>query len=167
MSDRPSATLCVIARNEEEAIPSCISSARHLVHEIIVVDTGSADRTKEVALECGAQVFSFCWKQDFAAARNYALELATGDWILVLDADEVLGWVEADEFARLLADPNVEGYFVQIRNYLDGGRGVAEDQVVRLFRNRPGYRFEGASTNRLPLPSCAPTRAADSRGPIW
>lgn len=144
MSDRPSATLCVIARNEEEFLPSCINSVRHLVDEIIVVDTGSADKTREVALQNGAQVFSFSWKENFAAARNYALELATGDWILVLDADEVLGSVEAEEFARLLANPNVEGYFVQIRNYLDGGRGVAEDQVVRLFRNRPGYRFEGA-----------------------
>jgi len=142
--EHASVSLCVIARNEEHFLPSCISSVRHLVDEIIVVDTGSTDRTTEVALQSGARVYSFSWRENFAAARNYALERATGDWILVLDADEILGRIEAEAFARLLANPNVEGYLVHIRNYLGSGEGIMEDRAVRLFRNKPCYRFEGA-----------------------
>ncbi len=98
MPEHASVSLCVIARNEEHFLPSCISSVRHLVDEIIVVDTGSTDRTREVALQSVARVYSFSWKENFAAARNYALDRATGDWILVLDADEILGRIEAEAF---------------------------------------------------------------------
>ncbi|SHI68324.1 glycosyltransferase family 2 protein [Desulfofundulus thermosubterraneus] len=144
MSSGLPVSLCMIARNEEHWIASCIQSVQHLVREIVVVDTGSTDRTKEVAAQSGARVFTFHWCDDFAAARNYSLSKATGDWILVLDADEILAPVKLEEFARLLDAPGVEGYFVKIRSYLGNGEGMAEDQVVRLFRNKPAYRFAGA-----------------------
>ncbi|MBC7325528.1 MAG: glycosyltransferase, partial [Moorella sp. (in: Bacteria)] len=102
------------------------------------------DGTQDVAARYGARVFAFSWGEDFAAARNYSLARATGEWILVLDADEILAPVQAEELAALLAAPGVEGYFVNIRSYLGNGEEAAEDQVVRLFRNRPFYRFEGA-----------------------
>lgn len=137
-------SLCMIVKNEAHCITSCIESARHLVQEIIVVDTGSTDATPEIAARYGAKIFTFPWRDDFAAARNYSLAQATGDWILVLDADEILGPVKAEEFGSLLAASEVEGYFVNIHSYLDNGQGVAKDQVVRLFRNKPAYRFEGA-----------------------
>ncbi|MEW6574092.1 MAG: glycosyltransferase family 2 protein [Bacillota bacterium] len=137
-------SLCLIARNEERCVASCIDSVRHLVQEIIVVDTGSTDRTVELVKQKGARVFTFPWRDDFAAARNHSLDQATGDWILVLDADEILEPVEQEEFARLLAVPEVEGYFVKIYSYLREEKERAEDQVVRLFRNRPAYRFQGA-----------------------
>ncbi|RJX19438.1 MAG: glycosyltransferase [Ammonifex sp.] len=139
-----SVSLCLITRNEERRVASCIDSVRHLVQEIIVVDTGSSDRTVELVRQKGARVFTFSWRDDFAAARNYALDRATGEWILVLDADEILEPVEPEEFARLLAAPEVEGYFVKICSYLGEGKERTEDQVVRLFRNRPAYRFQGA-----------------------
>jgi tetratricopeptide (TPR) repeat protein len=133
----------MIARDEAALIASCLESVRHLVREMIVVDTGSTDGTAEVAARHGARVFAFPWQDDFAAARNHALARATGDWILVLDADEVLEPVSAGELAGLLAAPGVEGYFVTIRNYLGQGEEAYEDRAVRLFRNRPQYRFEG------------------------
>lgn len=136
-------SLCLIAKDEEEFIGSCLESVKHLVDEIIVVDTGSRDRTASLALEAGAKVFDFAWTGDFARARNYALEQAACGWILVLDADEVLEPVTIEEFSRLLDNPDVEGYFLHIRSYLEEGREETLDQVVRLFRNKPAYRFTG------------------------
>ncbi len=72
-------------------LPGCLASVRGAVDEVIVVDTGSRDATKQIAVEAGARVFDFTWINDFAAARNEALRHATGDWVLVLDADERLG----------------------------------------------------------------------------
>ncbi|HHW13641.1 MAG TPA: glycosyltransferase [Firmicutes bacterium] len=136
-------SLCLIARDEEDLLPSCLASVSPLVQEMIVVDTGSVDRTRDVAERAGARVFTFPWNGDFAAARNFSLAQARGEWILVLDADELLEPVEREEFGRLLADPGVEGYFVAIRSFVGRGEEVAEDWAVRLFRNRPEYRFAG------------------------
>lgn len=137
-------SLCMIARNEEDCLADCIRSVRNLVGEIIVVDTGSSDKTSEIAARSGARVFSLAWNNDFADARNYALKQATKAWILVLDADEIMSPVEHNTWAGLLANPDVEGYFVDICNYLGDGRETAEDFVVRLFRNKPAYRFSGS-----------------------
>jgi len=79
---------CVIVKNEERNIARCISSYIDIVDEIVVVDTGSTDRTVEIAKDLGAKVFYFEWVNDFAKAKNYALSKATGDWIIFLDADE-------------------------------------------------------------------------------
>ena len=81
-------SLCMIARNEADTLSRCLSSAAGLADEIIVVDTGSDDNTREIARELNAQVHEFQWVDDFAAARNESLRHATGDWILWLDGDE-------------------------------------------------------------------------------
>lgn len=86
----PTITLCIIARDEEEFLPGCLASVRGVVSQIVLVDTGSTDRTVEIAREAGAVVVDHPWEDDFAAARNAALPAATGDWVLVLDADERL-----------------------------------------------------------------------------
>jgi len=144
MSTGIKVSLCIIARNEEECITDCITSVRRLAQEIILVDTGSGDRTAEAASRAGAKVFAYAWNDDFAAARNFSLDQAAGQWILVLDADEIMEPVKPDQFGSLLEAPNVEGYFVNIHSYLGDGHGGTRDQVVRLFKNRPEYRFEGA-----------------------
>ncbi|MCL6559172.1 MAG: glycosyltransferase [Firmicutes bacterium] len=144
MKKKETVSLCLIVKNEEEFILSCIHSVRHLVDEIVVVDTGSRDQTARLAIEAGARVFDFTWRGDFALARNFALEQANSDWLLVLDADEVLEPLSVEDFNRLLCARDVEGYFLQIKNYLGAGQEVSWDQVVRLFRNKPGYRFRGA-----------------------
>jgi tetratricopeptide (TPR) repeat protein len=83
-------SLCMIVRDEEAFLEDCLASTRGAVQEIVVVDTGSRDATKRIAAKAGARVFDFPWGDDFAAARNESLRHATGDWILVLDADERL-----------------------------------------------------------------------------
>jgi len=140
----PSLSLCMIVKNEEHSIGSCLTSVRSLVNEMIVVDTGSTDRTRELALAFGAKVYDFKWENDFSAARNYALDRASGDWIMVLDADEVLQPVDPEILKPLLEAPGVEGYYVFIQSYVGDGAMVAPDRVVRLFKNKPWYRFAGA-----------------------
>ncbi len=80
----------MIAKNEELTLPQCLASVKDVVDEILVLDTGSTDRTVEIAKQFGAKVYHFEWCNDFSAARNQALKYVTGDWILVLDADETL-----------------------------------------------------------------------------
>lgn len=79
---------CMIVKNESKNIARCINSYKKIVDEIIVVDTGSTDNTVEIAEELGAKVFFRKWDNDFAAAKNYALDRTNGDWIIFLDADE-------------------------------------------------------------------------------
>jgi glycosyltransferase involved in cell wall biosynthesis len=92
--------LTMIVRNEQENLPACLESVRSLFDEIVVVDTGSVDRTREIAREFGAKVFEFAWIDDFAAARNEALARATGDYAFWLDADDV---VDPDQREKLQA----------------------------------------------------------------
>jgi glycosyltransferase involved in cell wall biosynthesis len=146
----PSIALCVIAKNEEEYIADCLDSARPFVDEIVVVDTGSTDRTVEIAREHGARIEHFTWINDFAAARNFAIEAATKDWILMLDADERL---ESDAGPRLkLAAQRLPaeafGYCLRVENELSDTNTVAH-YVTRLFPNRPDLRFLGAIHEEL------------------
>jgi len=83
-------SLCIIVKNEEISLPQCLNSVKDVVEEIVVLDTGSSDRTVEIARQFGAKVYHFTWCNDFSAARNEALKYVTGDWVLVLDADELL-----------------------------------------------------------------------------
>ena len=95
-------SLTMIVRNEEENLPRCLESVRGLFDEMVVVDTGSTDRTKEIAAGFGARVVDFAWIDDFAAARNVALEHATGDYAFWLDADDVIEPPERDKLKALL-----------------------------------------------------------------
>jgi tetratricopeptide (TPR) repeat protein len=134
----------MIVRNEEENLPACLRSAADLVGEIVIVDTGSADRTKEIARQFGARVFEFPWIDDFAAARNESLRHATGDWVFWLDADD-----RVDERNRMrlrslfasLKDENV-GYSMKCLCLPDRQTGTSTVvDHIRLFRNRPDVRW--------------------------
>ena len=137
-------SLCVIAKNEERTIQYCLNSVQTLVQEIILVDTGSSDATANLAKKAGAKVYNFAWKDNFAAARNFSLTKATKDWILVLDADEVLEYVNPQDFQDLLRNNQVEGYYLQFINNLGKEQGIFSDKAVRLFRNNSLYRFRSS-----------------------
>lgn len=135
-------TVCLIVKNEEHCLGDCLDSIKEWADQIVVVDTGSTDHTVQVAKRYNAQVEFFQWKNDFAQARNYGLQFAVGDWILVLDADECL---EGDLMALAdLVTKDYEGYYLTIKSPLGIGEVEAEDHVVRFFRNRQEYRFCGA-----------------------
>ncbi|HEX4122408.1 MAG TPA: glycosyltransferase [Verrucomicrobiae bacterium] len=134
-------SVCLITKNEEEFLGRCLRSVQSIASQIVVVDTGSTDRTVEIAKEHGAEVHSFEWCDDFAAARNTALEHATGDWILILDADEELMAGEGQILGREIQASTVLGYRIPI---IDAGREAEGcSYVPRLFRNAPGLFFVG------------------------
>ncbi len=143
--ERMKVSLCMIVKDEEHNIADCLRSAEGLFDEVIVVDTGSTDKTREVATALGAKVFDFPWCDSFSAARNESLRHATGDWIFWLDADDRL---DEDNRAKLralfasLRDENV-AYSVKCR-CLPEGPGSPETLVdhIRLFRNRPDIRWK-------------------------
>lgn len=137
-------SLCMIMRDEEEHLDRCLESVRGVVDEIVIVDTGSVDRSLEIAARHGARILHEEWRNDFAAPRNTGIDAATGDWILVLDADEEL--IGGHALRDLVEETGVEGYSFREVNFVGAERGI--DAVVmsafRLFRNRPEYRYSGA-----------------------
>lgn len=152
MKTNPTISLCMIVKDEETNLPACLESVRHLVDEMIVVDTGSNDRTIEIARAHGAAVFHFPWNQDFSAARNETLHHARGEWILYLDADERLdpgGMVDC--LRRAAAAPGIDAYSTPIKSRRSHG-GRIYFQVtynVRMFRNYPGIHFAGEVHERV------------------
>ena len=137
----PRLTVCIIAKNEERFIGQCLSSIKPIAGQLVVVDTGSMDRTVEIAKSFGAEVHHFDWCDDFSAARNAALEHARGDWVLILDADEEL---PSDQHARLLADlKNPKAVALRLPLINKDQEAEGHSFVPRLFRNAPGVYFTG------------------------
>jgi tetratricopeptide (TPR) repeat protein len=132
-------SLCTIAKNEEAALPKCLGSVRNVVDEIIVLDTGSGDRTVEVAKQFGAKVYHYQWCNDFSAARNEALKYVTGDWILVLDADETLTEEIVPQIKEVIESP--EYLLINLVRHEVGAEQSPYSLVSRLFRNHPDICF--------------------------
>ncbi|QGG48801.1 Glycosyl transferase, family 2 [Heliorestis convoluta] len=134
----------MIVRDEAEQLSRCLKSAQDVVDEIIIVDTGSVDKTVEIAHSYGAQVYNFPWTGDFAAARNESLDKATKKWILFLDADEELPLETAQLLPALVALSKEEAWSFQILSFLsdDKTQSVAHSSI-RLFKNSKSYQFEG------------------------
>lgn len=138
----PSISLCMIVKNEERTLERCLDSVTSLAPEMIIVDTGSTDRTPAIAARYGAAVIPFDFDvADFGAARNQALGRAKGRWILSLDADEILDPASAPLIPKLTARGENAGYYFQRLNRQVNSESTTIDHVVRLFPNRPGYRF--------------------------
>jgi glycosyltransferase involved in cell wall biosynthesis len=137
-------SLCMIVKNEERNLARCLDSVQGLAGELIVVDTGSTDDTPRIAARYGAEVIPFDFTiVDFAAARNHALARAHGRWILMLDADETLDHASAPTIERLIAGNENAGYFLERYNHSSDSQKPFTDHVVRLFPNRPNYRYRG------------------------
>lgn len=140
-------SLCMIVKNEEQSLERCLTSIADLVEELIIVDTGSTDRTVEIAERFQARVFFFSWIDDFAAARNYAFEQATGDYIMWLDADDLL--LEEDRI-KLKAlkeqlDPSVDSVTMLYQLSRDKyGNSTFSLRRNRLIRREAGFRWFGA-----------------------
>lgn len=154
-------SLCMIVRDEAENLPRCLDSAIPYVDEVVVVDTGSTDDTVAIAQSKGAKIGHFPWVGDFARARNASLDLATGDWFLVLDADEILQASTAKHLRSLVAsaansraqpkdrvgvdEPRTpapaRGFTLLVRS--ETAYGTTDDMQVRLCEACPGVRFAG------------------------
>jgi tetratricopeptide (TPR) repeat protein len=159
-------SLCMIVKDEEEMLPRCLEAVAPAVDEMVIVDTGSSDRTIEIARSFGARVIEHPWTGDFSEARNISLEAATGDWFLYLDADEVLVPEDAAKIRDLLGRTWREAFFVNETNFTgreEHGSAVTHS-TLRIFRNRPEYRFTGRLHEQIAdkLPTFASERMAQS-----
>jgi tetratricopeptide (TPR) repeat protein len=134
----------MIVRNEEDNLPACLDSAKGLFDEIVIVDTGSTDRTAEIARSFGARVFDFAWIDDFAAARNVALASATGDYAFWLDADDRLEPAQHEKLRVLFDELRAADAAYVVRCIcdpdLDGGGATVVDHI-RLFPLRDNVRW--------------------------
>ena len=137
-------SLCMIVKNEEDLLQQSLSKVSRYVEEIIVVDTGSTDRTKEIARSCGALVYDFPWCDDFSAARNFSLEKASCDWVLVLDADEVIIGFDENNIRKVVkSEQPVVGRIKLINSISDAaGKRRSCERISRLF-NRKLFHYEG------------------------
>jgi tetratricopeptide (TPR) repeat protein len=137
--------LCMIVKDEEEMLPKCLAAVAPAVDEIIIVDTGSTDRTVEIAKSYGAKVIEQAWTGSFSEARNTSFEHATTDWIVYLDADEVLVADDVDRLKALTGRVWREAFYLSLTSFTGDtdDEGAVTNSVLRVFRNRPTYRFEG------------------------
>ncbi len=137
-------TVCMIAKNEDNHIEECLKRLRPCRFEIVVVDTGSVDRTVEIAHKYTKKVFHFAWCDDFSAARNFSIQQASNDWVLIIDCDEYLENVNLAELENALsANDRSVGMIVRNNPYIiQGVRSVMSERIGRLF-NRKYCRYEG------------------------
>ena len=159
-------SLCMIVRDEQEMLPRCLASVADAVDEMVIVDTGSTDATVEIARSFGARVLFHEWTGSFAQARNVSFDAAEGDWLLCLDADEVLVEEDVPLLRSLTGRTWREAFYLSETNYtgdLEDGTAVTHN-ALRVFRNRPEYRFEGRLHEQIAhcLPGYLPERVEAS-----
>jgi len=137
-------SLCMIVKNEEENLERCLKSVEGIVDEIVIVDTGSTDNTIEIAKKYGSKVFHYEWENNFGRARNQSIKLATGDWILVLDADEELDPNTKENIRTFLVDINEDiAYQLRIKNLNENNDIGGENYMFRFFKRSPNIRYMG------------------------
>ncbi len=133
-------SLCMIVKDEEASLPSCLNSVKDVVDEMVVVDTGSTDRTPAIAKELGAKIYRFPQDLNLSPAINFSLEQATGDWILVLDADEELSANIGPQLKQAIAQENY--ILINLIRQEIGATQSPYSLVSRLFRKHPDIKFD-------------------------
>ncbi|MCY6483673.1 glycosyltransferase [Clostridium aestuarii] len=135
-------SLCMIVKNEEENLKECLEKLELYIDDIVIIDTGSTDKTKEIAAEFTDEIYDFKWCNDFAAARNFSLSKASNDWILVIDADEILTEFCLQRIIKFIENKNNQRTVgrIKIVNLFEEKIGI--ERVSRIF-NRNYYHYEG------------------------
>lgn len=146
--------LVMIAKNEARCLKRCLSSMKPLVDEMILIDTGSTDSTKEIAASAGAKIYDYIWQNDFSAARNFALEKSSCDWNFVVDADEYLIKGSKKELLRFLNGAPAAGRIKRIDDYYEkDGISQSSSFIARVFPSSVRYTgkiHEQPETGSLP-----------------
>lgn len=148
----PTLSLCMIVKNEEENLEKCLSLARPHVDEIVIVDTGSTDGTLDIARRYADIIDEIEWPGSFAVARNHSLEMATSDYILVLDGDEYIE--DPDAWAKIrnsLGVIDIAALILPVKNLLNENNVVSADMFwqERVLRNHPDIRYHGSVHNQV------------------
>lgn len=148
-----SISLCMIVRDEEQVLSRCLDSVREAVDEIVIVDTGSLDRTKEIAWKYTDRVFDFVWRDDFSAARNYAFSRASKEYCMWLDADDVLTPANVGKLLRLKENlqPEVDMVMMPYITAFDPDGSPAFSYFrERIVKNSLQFRFQGRVHEAIP-----------------
>lgn len=149
VNDRAALTLCMIVKNEERFLADCLRSVQGCLDEIIVVDTGSTDRTPEIAASFGARIYAHPWENDFSKHRNQSLQYARGEWILWMDADEALEPGGGSVIRNAIASEGTDSLMATMVCYFGNRTRESWNNAVKLFRNGVGIHFEGAVHNQV------------------
>ena len=147
--NNPTLSLCMIVKDEEESLPTCLESIKDYVDEIIIVDTGSTDSTVEIAERYNAKVYHHAWENSFSKARNYSLKYATCDWILIMDADEEIEMNDAYKLREAIRDDNVNLIYMPAFSKEKGGMNSSVYLIERVFKNNLDFHYEGIVHNTL------------------
>ena len=147
-------SLCMIVKNEERVLADCLSSVRPFVTEAIIVDTGSTDKTMEIAKSFKVKLIEEAWQDSFSHARNTSIKDARGKWILWVDADDTLPLASAEQIihACINAPKEVAAFVIPVRFLDEGEGGGVQVDHVKLIRNQKGLNFEGRFHEQI-LPS--------------
>ncbi len=139
--NNPILSLCMIVRNEEKNLSSCLESVQDIVDEMIILDTGSTDNTIQIAKRFGADIYHFKWCDDFSAARNESIKFAKGKWILWMDADEQFDYRSKEELSSIIKlTQHPMGVNINIRNL--SSKNESYGTAYRLFSNHFGIHFK-------------------------
>ena len=147
--NRPSISLCMIVKDEEKLLPDCLKSIKNFVDEIIIVDTGSSDRSIEIAQRYGAKLFQHPWENNFAGHRNQSISYATGDWIFIMDADEEFVHSGTELLRKAVKDDSIDSIAIQVINPVNNGKEVSIFNSIRVFRNNGKIKYEGTVHNKV------------------
>jgi len=151
----PEISVCMIVKDEEEMLPRCLESVRDIADELIVVDTGSTDRTVEIAESFGAKIYHHPWKDSFSEARNHTLEHATKEWIFSIDADEELERADIPRIMMARWQENYDAILVAIYSSLPGqlgGVSRGKHYYPRMYKRREDIYYYGIVHNLLKMP---------------
>ena len=142
----PTLSACIIVKNEEKLLEQCLESVKDVVNEIIIVDTGSTDNTVEIAKRYTNKVYFHEWQDNFSEARNHSLQYATGDWILIIDADEKLEKGDVPILRHALKRNEYNSIFFSVLSDLPSG--ISKNYSQRVFRRGKGH-YDGVVHNQL------------------
>ncbi len=151
----------MIVKDEEKFLPTCLESVKDYVDEIIIVDTGSTDKTVEIAKGYNAKIFHHAWENSFGKARNYSLKYATCDWVLILDADEEVDKEDAHKLREAIKDNSANVIYLPVISKPIRGKNTSIANSERIFKNHLDFHYEGIIHNNLKY--SGPTKKANIR----
>lgn len=156
-------SICIIAKNEEQHIEECLKRLKPYHYEIVLIDTGSTDKTLEFAAKYTDNIYHFDWINDFSAAKNFAVSKATNDWILSIDCDEYVETIDETALQKLIARFPQSAGRILIRNRLTENGQISYEQVrVTRFFNRKYFHFEGVIHEQVEKSDTLLTDSADT-----
>ncbi len=147
--NNPTISVCMIVKDEELFLDNCLKSVKDIADEIIIIDTGSKDKTVDIARKYTDKVYFHPWQNSFSEARNHYFEYATGDWIFQIDADEELIKKDKKTVLEAVKNPDIDAIMIQIISTYKKGEDESRHNAERIFRNNGVIHYEGRVHNRL------------------